>query len=108
MSDRKRILYLDIARGFAILFMFTQHCMLMYEYGAGDSEHWLSVIFVLLGTAPAAPIFMLIMGVFLMKSRATTRLQLMRGVKLFALGYLLNALRLPMMLPDGNVDSAFF
>lgn len=101
--NRERVLYLDIAKGFAILFMFTQHCMLVHEYAGGDSEHWLSVLFVLLGTAPAAPVFMIIMGVFTMKSRAGLKEQVLRGFKLLGLGYLLNLLRLPMLLPEGPI-----
>lgn len=104
---KERIQYLDIARGFAILFMFTQHCMLVHEYGAGDSEHWLSVVFTLLGTAPAAPVFMIIMGAFLMESRASWRENILRGIKLFGLGLLLNLFRLPMLLPEGSVSPEY-
>ncbi|MCF7941672.1 MAG: DUF1624 domain-containing protein [Spirochaetia bacterium] len=96
----ERVHYLDIAKGFAILFMFTQHCMLVHEYEGGDSMHWLSVLFTIAGTAPAAPVFMLIMGVFLMKSKKTKNQQIIRGIRLLALGFLLNLLRLPMMLPE--------
>ena len=88
-----RLQYLDITKGLAVLFMFTQHCMLVHEYAAGESENLLSLIFVLLGTAPAAPVFMLIMGIFLMRSKATLKQNLVRGAKLLLLGYLLNLLR---------------
>jgi uncharacterized membrane protein len=106
--DSKRVLYLDIAKGFAIIFMFTQHCMLVHEYSGGNSEHWLSILFTLLGTAPAAPVFMIIMGVFMMKSKATVKEQILRGIKLFSLGYLLNLLRIPMLLSEGSFGIDFF
>ncbi|MCF7953059.1 MAG: acyltransferase [Spirochaetales bacterium] len=105
---KNRIIYLDLAKGFAIIFMFAQHCMLVHETGAGDSSHWLSLLFVLLGTAPAAPVFMIIMGAFMMKSQASLRTHLLRGVKLLVLGYLLNLLRFPMILPTEYGDGEFF
>jgi hypothetical protein len=104
----RRVLYLDIARGFAVLFMFTQHCMLIHETRAGDSEHLLSLIFTLLGTAPAAPVFMVLMGAFQMKSRAPVKRQILRGAKLFALGGLLNLLRLPMLVSVGEGGRILF
>jgi hypothetical protein len=75
--NRNRILYLDIAKGFAIIFMFT-----------------------LLGTAPAAPVFMIIMGAFTMRSRSGVKDQILRGITLAGLGYILNLLRLPMFISD--------
>ena len=90
---KKRIYYLDIARGFAIFGMFTQHCMIVHEVSAGEGESLLANLFVLLGTAPAAPVFMLIMGAFLMKSKASTRQNIWRGIKLLILGLILNFLR---------------
>ena len=104
---KHRIKYLDIAKGFAILFMFTQHCMLVFEYDAGNSENLLSLVFTLLGTAPAAPVFMIIMGVFMMNSKAPAGSQVLRGLKLFGLGYLLNILRLPLSFPDGAEGRGF-
>ena len=99
-----RVVYLDIARGLATLFMFTQHCMLVHEVSGGESMHPLSLIFVLLGTAPAAPVFMLIMGVFLMKSAAPLQKNIIRGLKLLALGYLLNLLRFTLPLTLVSID----
>ncbi len=94
MEEKKsRVIYLDIARGFAILFMFTQHCMLVHEKTAGEGTDLLANLFVLLGTAPAAPVFMLIMGVFIGTSRSDTKNNILRGIKLIASGYLLNFLR---------------
>lgn len=92
-ENKARIIYLDIARGLAILFMFTQHCMLVHEKTAGEGTNLLANIFVLLGTAPAAPVFMLIMGVFIGASGSDFKTNILRGIKIIALGYLLNSLR---------------
>ena len=94
MEEKKyRVIYLDIARGLAILFMFTQHCILVHEKTAGEGSNILANIFVLLGTAPAAPVFMLIMGVFIGSSKSNFKTNILRGIKIIVLGYLLNLLR---------------
>ncbi len=92
-NKKSRIQYLDVAKGFAILFMFTQHCMIIHEKTAGEGSNILANIFVLLGTAPAAPVFMLILGIFLMSSKASLQKNISRGFKLILLGYVLNLLR---------------
>ncbi|MCP4296812.1 MAG: acyltransferase, partial [Proteobacteria bacterium] len=92
-ESRLRMRYLDIAKGLAILFMFAQHCMILHEVSVGEGSDFLSSLFILLGTAPAAPIFMLIMGIFLARSELSFSGYLWRGTKLILLGYLLNLLR---------------
>ncbi len=89
----KRIYYLDIARGFAVFGMFTQHCMVVHEVSGGEGDSLLANFFVLLGTAPAAPVFMLLMGAFLIKSKASTRQNIWRGIRLLILGVILNLFR---------------
>lgn len=98
----KRIKYLDLVRGLAIFFMVMQHAMLVLEVEAGEGEHLLSVVFVLLGMWPAAPIFMVVMGVFMAKSNMTSLEFLKRGAKLFILGYLLNLVRftIPLLIAE--------
>ncbi len=113
-----RIVYLDIAKGLAILFMFTQHCMIVHEKTAGEGPNILAQIFVLLGTAPAAPVFMLIMGIFLMSSKASMRKNIFRGIKLIFLGYCINLLRfaIPLLIAgtagfqyvDGETPTTMF
>ena len=106
---KNRIYYLDIARGFAIFGMFTQHCMVVHEVSAGEGESLLANLFVFLGTAPAAPVFMLIMGAFFMKSKASTYQSIWRGIKLLILGLILNLLRftIPLLIaiPVYGIDS---
>ncbi len=102
-EKKTRILFLDIAKGLAIFFMFTQHCMIIHEVNAGEGENLLANFFVLLGTAPAAPVFMLIMGIFVMNSRASLQKNLIRGLRLLLLGYFLNLLRFTIpLLIAGN------
>jgi uncharacterized membrane protein len=95
-----RLPFLDLARGLAIVFMVFQHVQIMFAVGSGEDSA-LGAVFLLLGTAPAAPVFMVAMG-FLFGSSARTgvRSGVMRGLQLFALGYALNLLRfvLPLLL----------
>ncbi|MHA1966169.1 MAG: heparan-alpha-glucosaminide N-acetyltransferase domain-containing protein [Candidatus Hodarchaeales archaeon] len=93
---RKRLLAFDLARGLAILFMIMQHVVFMF----GTAEAHQSVIGSILlglGTLPAAPVFLFLMGVFYKYSERETNEQfyhgLLKGSKLFALGYCLNLLR---------------
>lgn len=107
MDKRKRIEYLDYLKGFAVFTMFLQHAMILYEKSKGN-DTVLGNIFVLLGTAPAAPVFMVIMGIFIAKSRDSVKSQIKRGLKLFLLGYLLNLLRftIPLLIAgEGGYDS---
>jgi hypothetical protein len=82
--------------------MIMQHTMLMYAVNMGEGTD-VGDIFLLLGTAPAAPVFMCIMGVFFGKSR-NTRLKpgIMRGLTLLGMGYLLNIVRftLPLLITE--------
>jgi len=101
---RKRILSFDLARGLAILFMIMQHCVI--TFGTEEvNEDGLGLVILLLGTAPAAPVFMFLMGVFFIYAgNKPVRTNLVRGVKLLVLGYLLNLLRfvLPALLLLGT------
>ena len=88
-----RLRFLDLARGLAIVFMVFQHVQIMFAVGSGEDSA-LGTVFLLLGTAPAAPVFMVAMG-FLFGSTARTGMRsgVVRGLQLFALGYALNLLR---------------
>lgn len=92
-KDLNRIYYLDFARGLAIFFMIMQHTMIVHEKSGGEGDTILGNIFILLGTAPAAPVFMLIMGAFIIKSDKGMKEGIIRGIRLFIFGYLLNVLR---------------
>ena len=107
-QKKTRIHYLDIARGFAIFGMFTQHCMLIHEISAGNGENFLANLFVLLGTAPSAPVFMLLMGTFLIGSKSSVGQNIWRGIKLLLLGFILNLLRftVPLLIAVILTDNA--
>ncbi len=96
--EQKRIEYLDFARGLAILFMIFQHAVILYDTNQGESS-LLGIIIVLLGTAPAAPVFMVIMGIFFSRKKSVSlSKELKAGLKLIVLGYLLNIFRF--VIPD--------
>lgn len=98
--EKQRYYYLDLMRGLAIFFMIMQHAMIIHEINEGEGDTIVGNIFVLLGTAPAAPVFLFILGVFVAKSKKTCAEHALRGIKLFFLGYLLNVLRfcLPVLI----------
>ncbi len=99
-AHTQRIQFLDFAKGIAIFFMIMQHAMIMYGH-AGGEESVLGIMVLLLGTAPAAPVFMFTMGIFFARAKSTgMRAGIIRGLKLVALGYVLNLCRfnLPLSL----------
>ncbi|MCF8067145.1 MAG: DUF1624 domain-containing protein [Desulfobacterales bacterium] len=107
LNQQQRILYLDFARGLAILFMILQHAMIMFAVNSGESSE-LGDLILLLGTAPAAPVFMLIMGIFFMRSNSQClKAGILRGFKLIFLGYILNIFRfsLPELLSSGSIGT---
>lgn len=93
VEKRERILSLDLARGLAVFFMILVHVLETY---GNDSTYdtLLGKAVEFLGGAPAAPVFMFLMGFFLACSDARgLRTEVARGVKLMLLGYLLSFLR---------------
>ena len=81
---------LDIARGLSVVFMVTVH--FFQQYAAPHVEHSLpgTILFYLAGP-PVAPILMFLMGAGTVYSRKQQfGLQLLRGIKLIGLGYLLS------------------
>ncbi len=102
-----RLRFLDLARGLAIIFMVLQHVQIVFAVGSGESSV-LGQVFLLLGTAPAAPVFMVVMG-FLYGSSAGDDLRsgVVRGLKLFAFGYALNLVRfvIPGVLAGGSATA---
>ena len=81
---------LDIARGLAIIFMVLIHCV-EYFYNGEDSVFFKVANF--LGSPPAAPVFMFILGCGIIYSRHNSpQLLFRRGILLFLLSYVFNAL----------------
>lgn len=88
-----RIRSLDLARGLAVFFMILVH--VLETYGTEDLyETIIGEAVEFLGGAPAAPVFMFLMGFFLIyPSDKGLKVNVIRGLKLMALGYLLSFLR---------------
>lgn len=91
--ETSRITTFDLARGLAILFMMLIHVLDFY----GQAEVRASLfgeIITFLGRPPAAPVFMFIMGIFIVfSSRLNLKDGLRRAAWLFVIGYLLNLVR---------------
>jgi hypothetical protein len=76
-------------KGLAILFMIQVHIMeLFIDYPGRESISGKVSLF--LGGPFTAMIFMIVMGYFVAKSKKTIRQMLVRGIKIFVLGFLLN------------------
>lgn len=91
--EKKRIAFLDFSRGLAILFMIMQHAMILFDQQKGEGGI-LGITILLLGTAPAAPVFMIIMGIFFSKKKEIILTkEITRGIKLIFIGYILNFFR---------------
>ncbi|MDH4206358.1 MAG: DUF1624 domain-containing protein [Desulfobacteraceae bacterium] len=102
MGKKERIKFFDFARGIAIFFMILQHTVIVFDKSSG-SDSGLGRTIILMGTAPAAPVFMFIMGVFFIHRHPNDMsFGIKRGLKLLLLGYVLNAVRfcLPAMTLD--------
>jgi len=90
-SERNRAF--DLARGLAVFFMVLIH--VMETYGRRDVQAGaMGKVLLFLGQAPAAPVFMFLMGVGVTLARKpSVTYFLKRGAELFLLGYVLNFLR---------------
>ena len=104
MDQRKRIQTFDLARGLAILFMIMQHVVLIYG-NLGVTSSFIGLFILSLGTLPAAPVFLFLMGACFKYSDRDDyelfRYGLTRGLKLVLLGYGLNFLRFSVPLLIG-------
>jgi uncharacterized membrane protein len=109
-QNTSRIDTFDLARGLAILFMMLVH--VLDFYGQRDIRtSFFGEVITFLGSPPAAPVFMFIMGLFIaFSSRLDIATGLKRAAWLFVIGYILNLVRgsLPLWLSlkMGLVDYA--
>lgn len=84
-----RNLTVDLMKGIAVIFMIQVHLMELfcrqdiYDGLAGR-------ISLFLGGIPAAPVFMVIMGYYVARSRKTFSQAVIRGIKIILLGFALN------------------
>lgn len=83
----------DIARGLAVLFMIWVHVLEIYA-DVDVQDSFFGGLIEFFGGPPAAPVFMLLMGVSIAYSQKNKPGQLMRrGLMIMLLGYALNFLR---------------
>lgn len=85
----KRFPLPDLLKGFAAIFMVQIHLTELFLNSAGR-ESLYGKISMFLGGPLAAMIFMIVMGYFIGKSKKTSGEITLRGIKLFAVGLLLN------------------
>jgi uncharacterized membrane protein len=79
----------DLLKGIAVILMVQVHCVELFAaYDVFNSSLGKSLLF--LGGSPVAPIFALILGYFLAGSKRSSQQLVMRGIKTFCLGMILN------------------
>lgn len=79
----------DLLKGIAALFMVMIHITELFMDAAGRAS-LIGKTTLFLGGPFAAVVFMVVMGYFVAKNKSTAKQDILRGVKLFALGFLLN------------------
>lgn len=80
----------DLAKGIAVILMIQVHLTEIFAEPAFYTS-WLGRISLFLGGPPVAPVFMVILGYFLGKTRRSFSGLMLRGAGLFLIGLLLNA-----------------
>ncbi|MBR3772113.1 MAG: DUF1624 domain-containing protein [Clostridium sp.] len=91
--NRKRQVELDIAKAIAIIFMVWVHVNEYYQSELYEGGMYHRVV-EFLGSPPAAPIFMMLLGIGIVYSRNSQPHTLaIRGAKLFMGGYILSFIR---------------
>lgn len=90
---KERILSLDLARGFTVMFIAPVHTMLLFSK-VSVHQSWLGGIFRFISEGPGAQLFMLLMGIsFALRGKKDSKLVLKRAFQILAIGYLLNVLK---------------
>ena len=91
--NKSRIEAYDILRGLAVLLMILIH--IVHEYAGPNVENSVvGYVIEFLGGPPAAPTFMMLMGIFFIYSnKGTFRLSLLRGLNLLLIAFVLNLVR---------------
>jgi len=85
----KRYSLPDLLKGFAVFLIVPVHILeLFIDYPGRESLF--SKIMLFLGGPVAVPIFMMVMGYFVAKSKKSPVTIILRGIKIFAVGLLLN------------------
>ncbi|MFA5328691.1 MAG: acyltransferase [Prolixibacteraceae bacterium] len=85
----KRLPLPDLLKGFAVFLIVPVHILeLFIDYPGRESSFGKILLF--LGGPVAVPVFMIIMGYFMAKNKKPLATNLSRGLKVFAVGFLLN------------------
>lgn len=88
----KRLVYLDMCRGFTVLFIPIIHCVMLYS--KIEVHHsWLGNILSFIAEWPGGQVFMFMMGTWLAKSNRPFEYHVSRAIILLACGYFLNAFK---------------
>ncbi len=94
-GEGPRIAAFDHVRGLAVILMIISHVALMFGSGEFAGTPVGRFMNDFCGTVPAAPVFMILMGVFMVfPGEKGAGLLFCRGMKLFVLGLLLNFIRM--------------
>ncbi len=92
--NKKRQLEIDIAKGFAIFFMFLVHCYENYGSNAIQTKGFISHLIYFIGGPLAAPVFMFCMGIGMVYThKQSSNNFIKRGLTLLLIGYVLNFIR---------------
>ncbi len=87
--NSKRLILPDLLKGLAALFMVQIHITELFIDTAGK-ESLFGKISLFLGGPFAAVVFMIVMGYFIARNKSTLAQNVLRAVKIFILGFLLN------------------
>ncbi|MFL5752631.1 MAG: heparan-alpha-glucosaminide N-acetyltransferase domain-containing protein [Bacteroidia bacterium] len=79
----------DLLKGIAVLLMMQVHILELFASNAISGSFY-GKILLFLGGPPVAPVFMLILGYYIAASKRPVKQLLIRGIKIFLLGMLLN------------------
>lgn len=93
LGKTNRLLSIDLARGLAVFFMISVHTLDVFA-NKEVIDSVFGQIISFFGGAPAAPVFMTLMGFsFVYSKKQNLKARLLHGFKIFLLGYALNILR---------------
>lgn len=102
----KRLVYLDMCRGFTVLFIPIIHCVMLYS--KIEVHHtWFGNILGFIAEWPGGQLFMLMMGIWVAKSSKHYSDHFSRAALLFAAGYFLNILKYVLPAALGILPEAF-
>lgn len=106
-ATKQRNTTADLLKGLAVVFMIQVHLVELFA----KPEIYTSLIgkiSLFLGGPPAAPVFMVVMGYFIARSKRSLTSSFLRGAKLIALGFALNIglnFHLLIRIGTGSIDT---